>query len=584
MAEPTIESDKPDPSRLDPSKQGLSFSGGGFRATLFHLGVVKLLRDAGILSCIRRVGAVSGGSILAAHLVLHWDRYTGSQEAFAEASGEILDFCRSDVRGNVTRGWLLAWLLLLPRLLKRRHWTFTNLLQTQYAKLFRDATLADLHPTPQIDRPQVVFYSTSLSTGCSCAFGRSGFVWTDAQDQERNVVAPEIPVAFAVAASSAFPPLFPPIAVTNDELFCGIEEFEHPHYLTDGGVFDNLGVNRMLWYQQASKDLDGFIVSDAEGEFDWEFHNNYKLITSRNIRASDVLMKRVSTLQYEILARNDVQVAKVGIGRTVLRPNDPTVLSPAVQRGVRNIRTDLDAFTETEIAVLLQHGYTCARETLLQSKLIQDDAPHYEAEATWPTASVIRNLPLTLRQSRFRKLGLWSASDAKSWGALGASCVLLAILAMPWYWRILVVERNARTETEARVLSKAYSTAVQSGAADLHPGQLRNDLESIITPETAAAHPRLYLQIASASQRSRMQNVMETMKKKQYLVPGIEIVGSRAPAENELRYFRDSDRTAADAAIVVLAEKAGVTAKPVKLQAPPNSQVQQLELWVSPGW
>ncbi len=44
---------------------GLSLSGGGFRATLFHLGVVRLLRDAKLLKNVTHVCSVSGGSILA---------------------------------------------------------------------------------------------------------------------------------------------------------------------------------------------------------------------------------------------------------------------------------------------------------------------------------------------------------------------------------------------------------------------------------------------------------------------------------------------------------------------------------------
>jgi len=56
----------------------IALSGGGFRATLFHLGVVRLLYDAKKLNNVRYLGAVSGGSVLAAHLALRWDQYTGS--------------------------------------------------------------------------------------------------------------------------------------------------------------------------------------------------------------------------------------------------------------------------------------------------------------------------------------------------------------------------------------------------------------------------------------------------------------------------------------------------------------------------
>ncbi len=46
------------------NRLGLALSGGGFRATLYHLGVVRYLRDAGILSKVTHINTVSGGSIL----------------------------------------------------------------------------------------------------------------------------------------------------------------------------------------------------------------------------------------------------------------------------------------------------------------------------------------------------------------------------------------------------------------------------------------------------------------------------------------------------------------------------------------
>ena len=93
---------------------GLALSGGGFRATLFHLGVVRFLRDARLLEKVTHICSVSGGSILAAHLVLHWERYTGSDHDFDQAAAELVDFVQKDIRGRVVRRWLFAWLALLP--------------------------------------------------------------------------------------------------------------------------------------------------------------------------------------------------------------------------------------------------------------------------------------------------------------------------------------------------------------------------------------------------------------------------------------------------------------------------------------
>src|SRR5437764_4594776 len=96
-------------------KIGLALSGGGFRATLYHLGLVRFLRDAGVLPQVTHITSVSGGSVLAAHLALNWDRYTGSANEFDSAAAEVLAFVRMDVRNRVVRRFPLALPLRWPR-------------------------------------------------------------------------------------------------------------------------------------------------------------------------------------------------------------------------------------------------------------------------------------------------------------------------------------------------------------------------------------------------------------------------------------------------------------------------------------
>src|SRR5438128_2694055 len=50
----------------------LCLSGGGYRAMLFHLGALWRLNEFGLLRKLARVSSVSGGSITAAVLGLHW--------------------------------------------------------------------------------------------------------------------------------------------------------------------------------------------------------------------------------------------------------------------------------------------------------------------------------------------------------------------------------------------------------------------------------------------------------------------------------------------------------------------------------
>jgi len=48
-------------------------SGGGYRAMLFHAGVLWRLHALGVLTKVKRISSVSGGSISAAVLALAWE-------------------------------------------------------------------------------------------------------------------------------------------------------------------------------------------------------------------------------------------------------------------------------------------------------------------------------------------------------------------------------------------------------------------------------------------------------------------------------------------------------------------------------
>ena len=90
------------------NRYGLALSGGGFRASLYHLGVIRYLRDAGLIQNIKQITSVSGGSVVAAHMVLNWDRYCGSDEDFDQVSGELIRFLQMDVRNRIVRRFPLA--------------------------------------------------------------------------------------------------------------------------------------------------------------------------------------------------------------------------------------------------------------------------------------------------------------------------------------------------------------------------------------------------------------------------------------------------------------------------------------------
>ncbi len=232
---------------------GLALSGGGFRATLYHLGAVRYLRDAGLLSCVTHITSVSGGSVLAGHLVLNWDRYCGDAKDFDEAAQEILDFVALDVRNRIVRRYPFVLARGLARRITRvgskRRLTRTMLLENHYKRyLYGDTCLFQLPASPELH-----ILSTSLSGGGLSSFTRRGLLMEQRQSSGGLTMAHHhvglVTVPMAVAASSAFPGFFPPLELSAEVVGAQEGDFQ-TQFFTDGGVYDNLGVRMFRYLQQ----------------------------------------------------------------------------------------------------------------------------------------------------------------------------------------------------------------------------------------------------------------------------------------------------------------------------------------------
>lgn len=224
---------------------GLALSGGGFRATLFHLGLIRFLRDAEILPSVTHITSVSGGSVLAAHLVLNWDRYTGTPDQFDAVAAEVIKFTQLDVRNRIVRRAPLALPIHLARWAMRmrrdRRLTRTGMLEMYYQHfLYGDTCMFQLP-----EHPQLHILSTNLTEGSLCSFTRDGVIFQKRLPGElfrfERLHAGLATVPLAVTASSAFPGFFPPLMVNAAEVGAPSGQFNRQVF-TDGGVFDNLGV------------------------------------------------------------------------------------------------------------------------------------------------------------------------------------------------------------------------------------------------------------------------------------------------------------------------------------------------------
>lgn len=233
-------------------KLGLALSGGGFRASLYHLGLVRFLRDAGILSQITHITSVSGGSIFAAHLALNWERYNGAVNEFEAAAADFLSFVRLNVRSRILRRFPLTVPLRWGRRFlgkSNRKLTRTGLLEYHYEKyLYGDISLFELPRTPQLH-----LLTTNLSEGCLCSFNREGLLMVRRQQGHAfrmdRIHTGLATVPMAVTASSAFPGFFPPLDLTGADVGVIGGEFGRQSF-TDGGVYDNLGVRMFRFLER----------------------------------------------------------------------------------------------------------------------------------------------------------------------------------------------------------------------------------------------------------------------------------------------------------------------------------------------
>lgn len=266
---------------------GVCLSGGGYRAMLMHAGLLMRMNELGLLKEIRAISAVSGGAITAGALVMAWPDLefddagvaTNFDEAFVEPlrrlASSTIDW-PSVISGMVVPG--------------RRA---TDFLVGQYdRKLFGGALLdAGEGPYP---RPTVVLNATNLHTGQVWSFSSLG---TAGDASVGYYAVAGVPLAMAVAASSAYPPILSPIVVDISDLrgrfvefqfgevqgedgtrvpspgFWGrveagakqewarrAEELDFEVELTDGGVRDNLGTKHCL------ADPGSALISDASTE------------------------------------------------------------------------------------------------------------------------------------------------------------------------------------------------------------------------------------------------------------------------------------------------------------------------------
>ena len=337
-------------------KIGLCLSGGGYRAMLYHTGALVRLNELGFLPNIGEIASVSGGSITAGALALAWPGL--HFDAVQRAANFVQTFVIPLIRLACTSIDVKAILLgLLPGFSAAG-----EIAKAYDRRLFHDATLQDL-----TDQPRFTFMATNLQTGSGWRFAKD----YAADYRVGRIDRPNLPLSKVVAASSAFPPFLSPVRLAfepgtvqpMDGADLHKKPFTESAILTDGGVYDNLGLER-VWRRCRT-----ILVSNAgrstpelgapTGRWIGQIFRTLNLVQQQAENSRKRILFGVHNLKQRNVAfwSIDTPISAYGL-------SDAVSLAPELTSVAANMRTRLNRFSPSEIALLLQAGYAGADASL----------------------------------------------------------------------------------------------------------------------------------------------------------------------------------------------------------------------------
>jgi predicted acylesterase/phospholipase RssA len=400
-------------------KVGLALSGGGFRASFYHLGVLARLAELDVLRHVEVLSCVSGGSIVGAcywlalrqrlseSVHLHRDDYASVVRQTIE---HFMSAVAIDLRGQARPGKARAiWAFatgkkgaLDPELVG------TALDEHFYRPLLPGKNPLCMHDLPfepkghdavtlgsrfqpgkhnwlRADKvPVLVLNATTVNTGHAWQFtptwmGESPWAIHESADSVPRLEWSQyvsgkwsIELGRAVAASASVPLLFSPLRLQGG--YDGIEL-----NLVDGGVHDNQGTASLL-----ALNCNVVLVSDAAGQLTFEERPNEGVrgLAEYAIRSMNTLMERIRLTNYvDLDARRRSGLLrglmflhmKAGLDADTRRlqfsqepyeirrvPLSPSGVRQDFQKALAELRTDLNIFTVDEAYGLMACGYQMA--------------------------------------------------------------------------------------------------------------------------------------------------------------------------------------------------------------------------------
>jgi NTE family protein len=406
-------------------KLGLALSGGGFRASFFHIGVLARMAEIGKLSQVEVISTVSGGSIIGAMYYVKLKKLldgnaSPSNEQIVKLVEEIEKEFLAGVQTNIR-------MRTFSNPIKNLHMSLANYSRSDrlaelYDKVFYHPVLSpgnsqmikmkDLKIAPGsvpqhpnvfnasvaaggCKLPIILINASSLNSGHNWRFEASRMGEPERSSEQMMVIdknsrfsrpdsydvmpkgVGDIRLGHAVAASACVPGLFNPLAISNLYEEARIQ-------LVDGGVHDNQGVEALLEHE-----CDEIIISDASGQMGDEMEPSAHIPQVVG-RSNSVLMDRVREEELkEVLHNSNIRTTLLHLRKGLVPETIPYIgeqqqhAQPAhsslaygvhhdIQDAISKIRTDLDSFSDIEADTLMADGYLMSTHSFDNVRPIKD--------------------------------------------------------------------------------------------------------------------------------------------------------------------------------------------------------------------
>ena len=278
-------------------KIGISLSGGGIRAVIFHLGVLARIAKSNLLEDITFISSVSGGSLLIG-LIFSNSKYIWP------SSINYLEDTVPRIKKKLTS------LNLEIESLKYIYYALYGGLANSLGKAIQKKWNIDKNLSDLPDVPRWSLCATSYETGKNWRFSKYRM-----GDYKTNyVINPDYPIAYAMAASAAYPGLIGPLTIhtrkyswfslsfddfneVNEEIKLSSCKYKQVH-LWDGGLYENTGLEALYKPNKGlRKEIDFIIVSDASNPFKQVKSSILSNFIRNPIRLIEIPMDQVRSLR-----------------------------------------------------------------------------------------------------------------------------------------------------------------------------------------------------------------------------------------------------------------------------------------------